>query len=330
MSRGWIGVAVLALVALVASSGVWAQRAQVPAECREPLVRVCAAADDRQACLRRVMQTLPDECRKAISDVQAARSPALGEPFREVAFGTDPRQRLDFAVPAGRAGKAPLLVFVHGGGWSIGDKRSGAGQKGEHFLRTGWAFATTNYRLVPQVRVEDQAADVAAAIAFLRRQPGVDPDRIVLMGHSAGAHLAALVASDPAYLRAAGVPLSAVKGVVLLDGAGYDVAAQMNEPRNQVRAMYGQAFGTDPKRQAALSPTLQAKAPNAADWLILPVASRRDSIAQSEQLAAALRVGGGRAKVAPQAGKSHSTINRELGQEGDPTTAVVDAFLKAL
>jgi acetyl esterase/lipase len=206
----------------------------------------------------------------------------------------------------------------------------GAGQKGGHFLEQGWAFASTNYRLVPQVRVEDQAADVAAAIAFLRRHPGIDADRIVLMGHSAGAHLAALVATDPAYLRAAGVPLSAVRGVVLLDGAGYDVAKQMAEPRNQVAAMYSQAFGTDPRRQAALSPTLQAAAPNVGRWLILPVASRRDSTAQSEALAAALRTGGSRAEVRPQAGKSHMTINRELGSADDPATALVDAFLKSL
>ena len=75
--------------------------------------------------------------------------------------------------PAG-GGKAPLVVFVHGGGWSIGDKRMGAGQKGAHFLGQGWAFASTNYRLVPQAKVEQQAADVASAVAWLRRQPGID------------------------------------------------------------------------------------------------------------------------------------------------------------
>ncbi len=219
---------------------------------------------------------------------------------------------------------------MHGGGWSIGDKRMGAGQKGSHFLGQGWAFASTNYRLVPQARIEDQAADVAAAIAFLRRQPGIDPNRIVLMGHSAGAHLAALVATDPSYLAKAGVPISAVRGVVLLDGAGYDVGEQMAEPRNAVASMYTQAFGADPRRQAALSPARHAAAPNVADWLILPIASRTDSTAQSEKLARLLREGGSRAEVLPQAGKTHASLNRELGGEGDPATRVVDAFLSRL
>ena len=100
-------------------------------------------------------------------------------------------------------------MFVHGGGWSIGDKRTGAGVKAAHFTAQGWAFASVNYRLVPGATVEQQANDIASAIAFARihaAENGLDPDRIVVMGHSAGAHLAALVGTDPRYLKAAGVP----------------------------------------------------------------------------------------------------------------------------
>jgi acetyl esterase/lipase len=275
------------------------------------------------------MQQMPDSCRKSISEGAAARAP-LPAGWRELSFGSDARQRLDLVMPGAAQGKAPVLLFVHGGGWSIGDKRLGSELKGKHFAGQGWAFASTNYRLVPTATVEQQAADIAAAVALLRRQPGVDPDRIVLMGHSAGAHLAALVASDPNWLKAAGVPLSVVRGVVLLDGAGYDVGEQIAEPRNRVLPMYTQAFGTDPKRQAALSPARHAAAPNAADWLILPVAMRRDSTAQGEKLARLLREGGSRAEVLPQRGMTHMTLNRQLGQPGDPSTAVVDAFLARL
>lgn len=248
----------------------------------------------------------------------------------ELSYGMHDRQKVDLTRAEVPGPKSPLLVFVHGGGWMIGNKRGGAGVKADHFPAAGWAFAATNYRLVPGATVEQQAADVASAVATLRRQPGIDADRIVLMGHSAGAHLAALVATDPAYLRAAGVPMRAVRGVVLLDGAGYDVVRQMKEPRNLVRGMYRQAFGEDPVRQAALSPISHAAAPNAANWLILPIASRADSVAQSEVLAQALRKTGARAAVKPQAGKTHSSINRELGTPGDPTTAVVDGFLASL
>lgn len=274
-----------------------------------------------------VMQALPDSCRKAISERAAGRAGALPAGYREDAYGADPRQKLDWAVPAEANGKAPLLLFIHGGGWSIGDKRMGAGQKGAHFLSTGWAFASTNYRLVPQARVEDQAADVAAAIAWLRRQPGIDASRIVLMGHSAGAHLAALVGTDPRYLAAAGVPLNAIRGVVLLDGAGYDVGEQMGLGRNMAQSMYEQAFSKDPARQAQLSPARHAAAPNAASWLILPVATRRDSTAQSEKLAGLLRAAGAEARVSPQGGKTHATLNRDIGESTDASTAEIDRFL---
>lgn len=330
MSRARVGALLLALAALIASPGAWAQRPQLPPECRQPLVRACAGVDNRQACLRQVIQTLPDECRRAVSEAQAGRAQSLGAAFRELAFGDDPKQKVDFALPEQASGKAPLLVYVHGGGWSMGDKRHRAADKARHFRATGWAFATTNYRLVPAARVEDQAADIAAAVALLRRQPGVDPDRIVLMGHSAGAHLVALVGTDPAYLQAAGVPLTAVRGVIPLDGAGYDVPAQIDQPRNLVRGAYQAAFGADPARQRKLSPSLQASGWNAPQWLILPVASRADSVAQSEALAAALRAGGARASVAPQPGKTHKSLNEELGRAGDLATAVVDGFLKAL
>lgn len=330
MGRTRIGVTVLAAAAVVASSGAWAQRVyRLSRECRAPLRECLVASADRANCLVAAMQALPDACRKAMSERAAARAGALPAGWREDAFGSDPLQKLDWVKPAGAA-KAPLLVFVHGGGWSIGDKRMGAGGKGQHFLGKGWAFASTNYRLVPQASVEEQAADVAAAIAFMRRQPGIDPNRIVLMGHSAGAHLAALVATDPAFLAKAGVPMSAVRGVVLLDGAGYDVGEQMAEPRNAVASMYTQAFGSDLKRQAALSPARHAAAPNAGEWLILPVATRRDSTAQSEKLARLLREGGSKATVVPQSGKTHATLNRELGSDGDPSTKVVDEFLARL
>lgn len=326
ISRAKLGAGLLAASALVAGHDALAQR--LPPECRSPALQQCRDAADRRGCMRAAVQSLPDTCLKAVSERAAARAGTLPVGWREDSYGADPLQKVDWAVPAG--GKAPLLLFVHGGGWSIGDKRMGAGTKGQHFLGTGWAFGSTNYRLVPQASVEQQAADVASAVAWLRRQPGVDGSRIVLMGHSAGAHLAALVGTDPQYLAAAGVPMNAIRGVVLLDGAGYDVGQQMSLPGNQVQGMYLKAFSTDPARQAKLSPARHAAAPNVADWLILPVASRRDSTVQSEGLAAKLKAAGSRASVVPQQGKTHSTLNRELGQPGDPSTAVVDRFLAGL
>lgn len=333
INRAAIGAAMLAMAAMVAAHGAAAQRMErLPEECRSPKLRLCLVlgAEARQQCALGAIQELPDSCRKLISERAAMRAGPLPAGWREARFGSDPRQSLDWVLPADVKGKVPVLLFIHGGGWSIGDKRMAVADKAAHFTAKGWAFASTNYRLVPQATVEQQAADVAAAVALLRQQSGVDPDRIVLMGHSAGAHLAALVATDPNYLAAAGVPLRAVRGVVLLDGAGYDVVQQMANPRNRVQTMYTQAFSTDPKRQAALSPQRHAASPNAGAWLILPVAGRKDSVAQSEGLAAAVRAGGATARVAPQAGKTHASLNKQLGAKDDPATAEVDRFLAGL
>src|SRR5688572_29242076 len=151
----------------------------------------------------------------------AQRNPAPAG-TTEIAYGSAPRQRLDF-TPAGR--RAPLVLFLHGGGWRFGDKGMAA-HMAAHFHAQGYAFASVNYRLVPDATPAGQAADVAAAVAYLvahAERLGIDPDRIILSGHSAGAHLAALVGTDPAWLAAHGLPVSTIDGIVLLDGAGYDV-----------------------------------------------------------------------------------------------------------
>ena len=329
--RTWVGVGLAG--ALIGGAALAQQRGQLPPECRQQIMALCQSrmGGGMRECVRGALPQLSDECRKAVSE-RAAQMKPLPPGMREVAYGPDAKQTLDYTRPAGTA-KAPILVFIHGGGWAIGDKRHASAPKAAHFSETGWAFASVNYRLVPEATVEQQAADVAAAIAWLRANAAannLDADRIVLMGHSAGAHLAALVASDPAYLAAARVPLSAVDGVVLLDGAGYDVPAQMASPRNMVAGMYGAAFGTDPARQARLSPVRHAAAPNAPNWLILPIERRADSTAQSRALAGALSRAGAKAEVVPVPDESHGSLNRGLGEPGDFATAKVDAFLSAL
>ena len=151
----------------------------------------------------------------------------------------------------------------------------------------------------------------------------------MLMGHSAGAHLVALVGTDPRYLQTAGVPMSAIKGVVLLDGAGYDVPSQASAEMNLVKPMYEAAFGSDPKRQAALSPTRNAAAPNVARWLILPIERRQDSQAQSKGLAEALNRTGASAAVVVVPGESHGSLNKGLGESGHFATGQVESFLAA-
>lgn len=250
---------------------------------------------------------------------------------QEMAYGEHELQALDYWP--GTTRNAPLVVFVHGGGWKRGDKRMMHGSaKLSHWQEKGYAVASINYRLVPDNSVEDEAADVAAATAYLRANSGTlgfDASRIALIGHSAGAHLVALVGTDPSYLAAQNMDLADISGIVPVDGAAYDVASQVDENGLLMRRTYRQAFGSDAARHRALSPTHHAAAPNVADFLILHV-EREDGTRQSRQLAAALREGGSNAQVQGFAGRGlrgHRQINRNLGEDDYPATAVVDNFL---
>jgi acetyl esterase/lipase len=280
--------------------------------------------------LAQVLAAQPLEQSPADGASRASEVSTLGR--MEFAYGSDALQKLDF-WPAAAAQPAPLVVFVHGGGWKRGDKRTATGmQKVEHLTHEGFAFASINYRLVPAATVEQQAADVSAAVAWLRGHAarlGIDASRIVLMGHSAGAHLVALVGTDPQYLAAAGLSLSDLRGVIALDGACYDIPRQVAQAGRFMRGTYAEAFGSEAARQRALSPALQTLKPDSPPFLIAHI-DRADGKAQSEALASALVQAGIPAELYDAGGTGlpgHLEINRSLGRADYPATAAVDAWL---
>lgn len=251
-----------------------------------------------------------------------------------LSYGADRLQQLDFYPAQGVKGPAPLVLFVHGGGWKRGSKDVAASRHAPgHFTGLGYAYASINYRLVPDATVEQQAEDVALALkALLDRAAGlgIDRSRVVIMGHSAGAHLVALVGTDERYLRKAGLSFADLDGVIPNDGAAYDVPAQMRQAGPMMRDTYTQAFGTDPARQQSLSPSLQAASPNAPAFLLIHVL-RADGIAQNKGLETALRRAGTpveRREFEGRGLQGHAEINRRLGDPTYPATAVVDTWLK--
>lgn len=257
-------------------------------------------------------------------------------PGEDLAYGRDPLQVLTVWRAKGVTGPAPLVVFVHGGGWKRGSKDAATGTwKPQHYPQQGYVFASINYRLVPANTVEDEASDVAHALKSLldhAAQYGIDPRRVVLMGHSAGAHLVALVGTDESYLKSAGLSFRDVSGVIPIDGAAYDVPRQIAEGGNFMHDTYIQAFGSDPARQKALSPTFHAAAPNAPAFLLIHV-QRKDGVVQNEELEAALKKAGTptQRRDFPGTGlRGHAEINRDLGNPDYAATPVVDAWLKGV
>lgn len=140
---------------------------------------------------------------------------------RDIAFGEDPRHRLDVYLPAGEAETPrPVIVFIYGGSWRDGEK-SRYTFAGRALAKLGAVVVIADYRLVPQVRYPDFLKDNAAAVAWAREHAtayGGDPDRIFLAGHSAGAYNAVMVALDGTRLQEVGVPRDAIAGVIAISG----------------------------------------------------------------------------------------------------------------
>ncbi|UWX03996.1 alpha/beta hydrolase [Pseudoxanthomonas sp. NC8] len=267
---------------------------------------------------------------------EASRQPAPQLPdlpagtrvLRDVAYGDDPRQRFDVYLPAQPLQGAPLILFVHGGGWANGNKDNPGVVEGKagKWLPEGRAFVSTNYRMRPDTAPLDQARDVALALArvqSLAPQWGIDPARVVLMGHSAGAHLAALVGASSTLWRDAGAvrPL----GVVSLDSGALDVPDMMRRPR--LPPLYGRAFGDDPADWIEASPRHRLAA-DAVPMLLVCSTRRNDACPQAEAFRASAAAFHVAMQVQPE-DLSHAQVNRELG-EPSAYTQRVDRWLDAV
>ncbi len=248
-------------------------------------------------------------------------------PYRSGA--TDRRATLDLYLPPRSAARPPLLIFVHGGFWLLSDDEYRIGPAlAANLGRDGVAVALVRYRLAPAHRHPAQAEDVAAAIGHLIRRAGeygFDPRRVYLAGHSAGGHLASLVALDRSYLKRQGLAAGALAGVISISGL-YDLAPSWPVSDNQTQAVQ-KTFGGDPKilRQASPITFVRADAPpflilNAfQDFAGFPLDARR--------FAAALRRAG--AQSVEQwmlKGADHFSIVR-LDDENHPVRRALLAFM---
>lgn len=269
--------------------------------------------------LRDRMQQL----REASRQERPVSVPVGGTAVRNIAYGKDPAQRFDLYLPAG-AKNVPVVFFVHGGGWVIGDKaNAGIANTLAHWLPKGYAVVSSNYRMLPAAMPLEQARDIAHAVATLQHRASewsVNPGRVMLMGHSAGAHLVALLGSHPdGLLRQAGAtrPL----GVVSLDSAALDVPTLMAQHR--VPRLHRNAFGSDPAYWRSTSP-LQQLDRNALPMLLVCSSQRRlplppcDEARKLARSGEALRVP---MQVLPE-DLSHREIHENLGRPSDYTRQV--------
>jgi acetyl esterase/lipase len=245
---------------------------------------------------------------------------------RDLPYGEDAAQRIDVYRPPEARG-APVLVMVHGGGWQRGSRKNAGvvANKAAHWLPQGYIFVSVDYRLLPDAGPLDQAADVAAALAKVQREApewGGDPDKIILMGHSAGAHLVALLAARPDFVSAAGA--KPWKATIALDSAAYDVGVIMSRPHEP---LYDPVFGKDRRLWEEASPTRKL-AEKTAPMLLVCSTKRVVSCNQAKAFARRAQSLGGRADVL-EVDMTHMEINRDLGLPS-AYTSDVDAFVASL
>lgn len=301
------------------------------------------ASRDRRAiaaCLRQNRTSLSPGCGAAFEAQRQARvagapppgesrGNSIGQEFFYVEGSTSDAFSLRYAGPT-CSEKSPLVVFIHGGAWSIGDKDSGAGSKASHFTEAGYAFATVNFRMRPDVEVAAMVQDIANAIAWLAGNAddlGFDADNIILQGHSSGAHLAALLALDSTYLVNAGVDPASIRIVSLLDGAGYDIERQVQFGGNG--DLYRSVFGEDTSVWNKMSPlTYAERGESQSDFVIHYVDGRRASEIQSKALAEAISRTGKDAIAVAALGKTHASLNRQFGAQDDVPTQEVTEFMQ--
>lgn len=255
-----------------------------------------------------------------------ARHTGIAPSQRDVAYGRHPLQHFDVYAPRD-ARHAPVIVLVHGGGWTRGDKASGSliAAKVARWVPRGFVVISTNYRMQPDAAPREQAADVARAVAVAQSQVdrwGGDPDRFILMGHSAGAHLVSLLTADRDIARREGA--RPWLGTVALDSAAFDVMAIMSVPHPP---LYDTAFGEDPTAWTTASP-LHAYRPGATPLLAVCSTERSAACAQARAYAARAARSGDRVEVVPLP-LSHRAINVQLGEPGAYTDRV-EAFMRTL
>lgn len=252
------------------------------------------------------------------------------------------RHVLDIHVPKDLPdSRLPVMFWIHGGGWQVGDKGD-VGIKPQVLTDRGFVFVSTNYRLLPEVTMEELTMDVAKSLGWVHdhiAEYGGDPERIFVGGHSAGAQLAALLCTDERYLNDQGVAFDVLKGCIPVDGDTYDI------PKIIMTAEFGQAlyggkmftfghrqkFGNDPDKHVNFSAVTHIESGKGIPpFLILYFPGNPNTRAQAQRLESVLKKEGIPVQSFGKRDSNHSRLNDDLGKPDDPATSELFQFLEPL
>ena len=289
-----------------------------------------------------------------------------GVAYREGKDADPDKHRLDLYLPKGRK-DFPVVMLVHGGVWMIGDKSCVGlySDVGRFLARQGIGTALINYRLSPWVQHPEHVKDVARAFGWLHEHAadfGGDPGQLFVAGHSAGGHLAALLATDNTYLKAHGLDSGDIRGVIALSGVHHippgnlyvtlggstDRAFRLEQVMPVARLpgwmtarmpavkglpvnvdLYGPAFGDDPAVRADASPLNHVR-PGLPPFLLLNAQRDLPTLrAQAEEFCTALRKEGCDARQMVIKDRNHNSLMFEATKPDDPVAREMVAFIRA-
>ncbi|MCF6262385.1 MAG: alpha/beta hydrolase [Xanthomonadales bacterium] len=232
----------------------------------------------------------------------------------------------------------PIVFFIHGGGWGAGDKGGLAHiNKRNFFIDNGFVFVSTNYRLAPDVAFPIYPQDVAKA--FVKIVDTVadyngNINEIFILGHSAGAHLGALISVDQSYLNTFGNYAEFIKGIVLLDGAGYDIPYIVDysiQAGNQpLLDVYYTAFGQNNVLWENASPISHIDAIGVPPFQLFYVNTHILSSLTSARLYQQFIDNNHNAQRIAVFNSSHALINRNFGANGDEVAPQALAFINSI
>ncbi len=230
---------------------------------------------------------------------------------------------LDIYAPEG-CEKCPVIVFIHGGAWRTGDKGNHR-KKGIFFAQRGLVFVSINYRTFPHATFPLFVEDASDAVAWVHRnigRYGGDGNSILLMGHSAGAHIASMVAYERDFLAGRGIPRSAIKGLILLDGATYDLLALRDSFPALFERFVKPVFTGDDKQLKRASPVHHIRKGYNPPSLLIHT-GRRASVSQARVLAAKLSEVGSPVQTYCACGMSHRQVNTGAGEDNPLTERIL-------
>lgn len=246
----------------------------------------------------------------------------LDVPYYQGADADPVKHMLDLYLPEGR--DFPVLFFIHGGAWRHGDKQNFGlySTLGMFWARHGVGVVVPNYRLTPAVRHPAHIQDVARAFAWTRRhiaEYGGRPDEIFVGGHSAGGHLAALLATDDAYLRAEGMGTDAIRGVIPMSGV-YDLS--------DGNGVFEATFGHDADKRSCAAPICHVRK-GLPPFLIIYADNDLAPCGRepSERFGRALRGQGDEAETLQVPHRNHLSVLLNAVVETDPVPRAVRAFI---